>query len=476
MNSAQSLGSSEKPWKDLYLSPNTFYIGGKPISVNSSGDLIVDNQTISRLTTGTYTFALGSDGGLTWPGGAKTNWPTNDGGFLKNNGSGTLSWENSIENSFLKNSSITINNVEVSLGGSIAVSAGNGPSGPPGPPGPIGPSGPGSSGGTPAGGDRQIQFNNNNAFGADGRFLIDGNGRVKIAGREVNGEGITNENGALGALEIFNRSNESGGAAMMTFLRNGIYGCYFGLDTDNQIAAGGWSAGAGNLTWAKFGGLGVGRTADGAGSIHATNNITADGNLYAGLNIFAGGRDGGLFLNSNGSYSQITGTNYDNATSVEANLKIYSWYGIGFGPNIGDQPVPAYQNALWMNVRNGEFYARGNITAYSSDQRLKNNFQPIQNSLDKLEQIGGYEFDWDMDKCRSLGFAPAQMHEHGVKAQEIQKVVSDAVTLAPFDDNGGESRTGENYLTVKYERLVPLLIEAIKELNAKVEELKKKLP
>jgi hypothetical protein len=248
---------------------------------------------------------------------------------------------------------------------------------------------------------------------------------------------------------------------MMFLHRSNSYACYFGLDTDNQIAAGGWSAGEGNLTWAKFGALGVNTAASrapqhtgSAGWITIANN-SAQPPAYIGA-----------------PPSSVN----DGASATVANLRLMSWFGIGFGPSITDQAVPQGENALWMDVRTGNFSARGNVTAYSSDERLKNNFQPIQNSLDKIQQIAGYEFDWDIDKCRSLGFAPAQMHEHGVKAQEIQKVVADAVTIAPFDDNGGESRTGENYLTVKYERLVPLLIEAIKELNAKVEELKKKLP
>jgi hypothetical protein len=57
----------------------------------------------------------------------------------------------------------------------------------------------------------------------------------------------------------------------------------------------------------------------------------------------------------------------------------------------------------------------------------------------------------------------------GVIAQEIQKVLPEAVSLAPFDmDYYGNSITGDNYLTVQYEKLVPLLIQAIKEQNAEI--------
>ena len=128
----------------------------------------------------------------------------------------------------------------------------------------------------------------------------------------------------------------------------------------------------------------------------------------------------------------------------------------------------------------GSLNCRVNITAYASDERLKTNFVRIESPLEKLGKIGGYEFDWLQEKCLSVGFEPTVPHEHGLKAQEIQKIVPDAVANAPFDvlfneNNEKYSRTGENYLTVKYEKLVPLLIEAVKELSEKVKDLEAKL-
>ena len=62
----------------------------------------------------------------------------------------------------------------------------------------------------------------------------------------------------------------------------------------------------------------------------------------------------------------------------------------------------------------------------------------------------------------------------GVIAQEVQQVQPEAVKPAPFDiDTDGLSKSGQNYLTVQYEKLVPLLIEAVKELRAEVQQLKK---
>jgi hypothetical protein len=63
-----------------------------------------------------------------------------------------------------------------------------------------------------------------------------------------------------------------------------------------------------------------------------------------------------------------------------------------------------------------------------------------------------------------------------LSAQAVQRIQPEAVALAPFDrETDGTSKSGENYLTVQYERLVPLLVEAIKELRAEVNTIKAQL-
>lgn len=198
---------------------------------------------------------------------------------------------------------------------------------------------------------------------------------------------------------------------------------------------------------------------------------TAGGTLTGTLTTTQGNGNG-INLNAAGS-GYLFGTSGDGASSTVANVKLSSWYGIGFAPSISGQTVPQWENACWIDARIGTFSARSNITAYASDTRLKQNFKTITNAVAKVNQIGGYEFDWDTDLCKSVGFAPSHTHEHGVKAQEIQSVMPDVVTLAPFDDDGsGASKSGNDYLTVRYEKLVPLLIEAIKEQSRDIAELK----
>jgi hypothetical protein len=103
----------------------------------------------------------------------------------------------------------------------------------------------------------------------------------------------------------------------------------------------------------------------------------------------------------------------------------------------------------------GALYVGGDITAFdTSDQRLKDNITPISNALDKVLAISGNTFDWN-EKSEKEG------SDVGVIAQEIVEVLPEAVTTR---DNG--------YLAVRYEKLVPLLIEAIKELKEEINELK----
>ena len=106
----------------------------------------------------------------------------------------------------------------------------------------------------------------------------------------------------------------------------------------------------------------------------------------------------------------------------------------------------------------GYISASGDIIAFaSSDERLKDNVTPISDAINKINQIGGYEFDWNSDSEHSG-------HDVGVIAQEIEKVLPEVVA---------ERKDG--YLAVRYEKIVALLIEAVKQQQLQIDELKSKL-
>jgi hypothetical protein len=104
----------------------------------------------------------------------------------------------------------------------------------------------------------------------------------------------------------------------------------------------------------------------------------------------------------------------------------------------------------------GEIRATNNITAYYSDDRLKTKLGNIENALDKIRTLNGFYYEAN-ETAQALGYEAVR--EVGVSAQQVQAVQPEIVVPAPIDDK---------YLTVRYERLVPLLIEAIKELDGKM--------
>ena len=120
------------------------------------------------------------------------------------------------------------------------------------------------------------------------------------------------------------------------------------------------------------------------------------------------------------------------------------------------------------------FQSAGNVTAYASDERLKKDFTKLENALEKVCSLEGVTYQWDKEKCESVGFKPEfGKTEIGLRAQQVEKVFPEVVTQAPFDlEEDGNSKSGDDYLTMYYDRLVPVLIEAIKELKGEIEELK----
>jgi len=119
------------------------------------------------------------------------------------------------------------------------------------------------------------------------------------------------------------------------------------------------------------------------------------------------------------------------------------------------------------STASGTIRATGNIIAYYSDERLKDFKGNIPDALDKVCKLNGYYYTQN-EKAAELGYENYE-RQVGVSAQEVQKVMPEVIETAPISyDND------EDYLTVDYGRLVPLLIESIKELKNEIEILKNK--
>ena len=105
----------------------------------------------------------------------------------------------------------------------------------------------------------------------------------------------------------------------------------------------------------------------------------------------------------------------------------------------------------------GTISATGDVIAFaSSDERLKKNIADISDALQKVSSIRGVQYEWNTELQSTYSGSDV-----GVIAQEIEKVLPTAVIER---DNG--------YKAVKYEKIIPLLIEAIKDLKKEIELLK----
>ena len=211
----------------------------------------------------------------------------------------------------------------------------------------------------------------------------------------------------------------------------------------------------GSGTVAQFkDGAEVGLYHNGAKKLDTTaTGIDVNGTVTA--TAFSGSISGNIsqLTNDSGFITQVTS---GGATTVSA--------GNGIGLNTGNGTI------TMSGSYSGSFSATGNITAYSSDERLKNFHGKIDNALDKVGQLNGYYYEWN-DVAKDIDEdAFKDGIEVGVSAQEIEKVLPEIVTEAPIVD---VHSLDTNYKTVYYDKIVPLLIEAIKELKAEIEELKK---
>ena len=193
-------------------------------------------------------------------------------------------------------------------------------------------------------------------------------------------------------------------------------------------------------------------------SLGTQNNLTATGTvtfsgassvlLGANTNVKITGGTSGQYLVTDGSgnisWSSITGSNNQVPYFVAGTLTGTS--------NL------TYNGAGSVFYVNGSIGATGDIVAYyTSDFRLKTDLLPITDALNKVNSLRGVTFNWN-DLAANKD---TTVREAGIIAQEVQSVLPEVVTER---ENG--------YLAVHYEKMIPLLIEAIKELKAEVESLK----
>lgn len=206
---------------------------------------------------------------------------------------------------------------------------------------------------------------------------------------------------------------------------------------------------------------GIGRNAHHTGHLVGSYN-SVGANSYKSNPIYTIGSN---YNPSDAALDNMYGIGYSHTNA--------SFIGLGASTSWGMYVAADGDARIWLGGSTGQINASGNITAYASDARLKTNVTPIENAIDKVKKIRGVTFDWVDNITSEYDFHPSSMHETGVIAQEIQEVIPDAVVTAPFNGNyTRKSGTDHNFLTVDKDKIVPLLIEAIKEQQQQIEELK----
>ena len=172
-----------------------------------------------------------------------------------------------------------------------------------------------------------------------------------------------------------------------------------------------------------------------AGYTSQTQNYWVDVQSKGGMHVV---------LNTDGSYNSAENA-YDHFTIWQDNHDDY--------------------NARQFYVTNvGNVYAKGDVVAYQStnmsDVRLKKDIKPITDALDKVKKLNGVNFTWKKDNKKSIGFV----------AQEIEKVLPELVKTTPAIDN-----PEKQYKSVNYSNVVAVLVEAIKDQQKQIDELKKQI-
>ena len=199
------------------------------------------------------------------------------------------------------------------------------------------------------------------------------------------------------------------------------------------------------------GGTGISIARTSASEITITNSSTNTNSFATGGSLSSGT----LTITGNSGFSSFTVSGFSTATNqTRSSLSIDTSDNVQFG-GLG----------AGTSAASGEVRATGEITAfYSSDIALKENINPIENALNKVMSLGGYNYDWKdsyVEKRGGIDGYFVRKSDVGVLAHEIEKVVPEA--HATREDGTG---------AVRYEKIVPLLIEAIKDLNKEIKELK----
>jgi len=292
-------------------------------------------------------------------------------------------------------------------------------------------------------------------YPAEKGLYLDASGNAIALGTPVsatltNATGLPLTTGVTGTLPIAN-----GGTNLTTYTQGDIVyasstntlGKLADVATGNSLISGGVGA---DPSWGK-----IGLTTHVSGTLPVANGGTGQ-TSYTDGQLLIGNTTGNTLAKATltGTTNQVVVTNGAGTITLSTPQSIGTASSVQFG---------SFGVGTAASGTTGEIRATNNVTAYYSDARLKDFKGTIPNALDKVQALNGYYFT-ENAKAKELGYNNDKL-QVGVSAQEVEAVLPEVVTEAPIS---------AEYKTVYYDKLVPLLIEAIKELSDKVKVLEAK--
>ena len=223
----------------------------------------------------------------------------------------------------------------------------------------------------------------------------------------------------------------------------------------------------------------------GTGNAVTFAGVTNNGNLtvsgtssLSGATTFSGGVSG---LSATSTIAASGGSNITIGRAASTNQAYMSFVGdamyVGVAASSTDGTIGSTNNLQFQAgsyttratlTTAGNFNVTGDVVTAYSDMRLKVSEGKIVSAVDKVKQLDGFYYT-DSDLAKELGASNGK-RKVGLSAQQVKAVLPEAVQIAPFDqDENGNSKSGDDYLTVAYDKLAPLFVEAIKEEDAKIE-------
>lgn len=314
----------------------------------------------------------------------------------------------------------------------------------------------------------------NNVYALNGDFTEGTNGSYAVS----SGSGTNWASTIWGIGPTF-----SGSAAGSAYDATGVYGISWVRSTntyyDSAIGEGIYvytngslEGGIGTAGMAVYGNITVSGNVDG-------RDVAVDGTKLDGLSVgWSSGNNWGVTpkIDTGGIMEGIYGIRFHGADASTE----YDW-AMQLSSTGANPDLYFYNDAGTLRFEfldSGAFRADGDITAYYSDIRLKDIHGVVDNCVEALMAIDPpirYTATKYAEKI-SKGAFSSENKEIGLSAQSVQKIFPELVKRAPFDTNeDGHSISGEDYLTLKYERLIPILLGAIQEQQGQIEDLKRRL-